>query len=300
MSSSVQNNTTTQPVNVNSQPQQDQTNRQSQFNQFTGDLEKQLHDLELSFSRQLSELRKKLNTQTVEIKDETDTLKDRTNTMKEETTNTNTTSKTKEETKMETEHTNKATTDRKPFHYSVQYSSSSTYKDGVRDVKERIEIKDPEKNVVAERLPGKEEFEVKTLKQGDKDPVTQTVPAHQLKNEIDQIYGNMQHQFEDEFSRFGFPFNRSRSLFGSHDLPMLEPQRMFRENLAIEPENTAGDRDSNTTTLANTNNREVARHNRRRSPFGGDLFRNEIMNIEREMEMMRRRMDHEMRRFFDF
>jgi hypothetical protein len=293
MSSTINNNTNTQTLHT----PQDRSTRQSQFNQFSGDVEKQLQDLELNFAKQISELRKRLsssqdNTTNVEIQDETNSTNNTTTNVaanKEEETKLNQKEKKKEH------RTNKSN---KPLSYSVSYSSSSSYKDGVRDVKERIEFKDPETNIVADRLPGKEEFEVKTLKHGEKEATTQRVPANQLKSDLDSLYGNLQHKFEDEFSRFGFPFgNRSgRSLFGSTDLPMLESsERRQHQPQAIEEESSN-----------NSENRLVDRNNNRdvdvvgRNVFGSDFFRDEIMNIEREMEMMRRRMDWGMRSFFDF
>jgi hypothetical protein len=75
----------------------------------------------------------------------------------------------------------------KPISYDVSYSSVSSYKDGKRDVKEKFHLTNPESEVVAERIPGKDEFKVKkTLKTGDK-PETkeETMSSHDLKRWVD-------------------------------------------------------------------------------------------------------------------
>jgi hypothetical protein len=251
MSANVSQNMTN--IQQPTQQQQQTTNSES----FITSLQNQLKELENKFSQQLSELRERLHPAFKS------TAKD----------------------KMQTEPANNTTTHTKPLNYSVVYSSSSTYKDGKRDLKEHVEVKNPEMNLIADRLPDKEEFEVKVQKEGDKEPTTQTVPVHQLKQEIDKVYSDIQHKTRDEFSRLGLPFGRTAgSLFGSRDLPMLGGNT---SSLAIEPEGSLFGTGSDNRSLATR-------------PAGNDFFADEIRNIEREMEFMRRRMEDEMRRFFDF
>jgi len=184
---------------------------------------------------------------------------------------------------MQTEQPKKAETKpHKPVNYSVSYSTASTYKDGIRDVKEHVEVKNPELNLVADRLPGKEEFDVKIQKEGDKEPKHERVPANQLRNEIDKVYHDIQSDTRDEFFRLGLPFGRtSGSLFGSTDLPMLGHASNL---LPIEPEGGS---------LLEPDNRTLATR-----PVGTDFFVHEMRNIEREMDYMRRRMEDEMSRFW--
>jgi NAD+--asparagine ADP-ribosyltransferase len=78
----------------------------------------------------------------------------------------------------------------KPLHYDVSYSSVSSYKDGKRDVKEKFHYTNPETEIVAERVPGKDEFKVKTTsKIGDK-PETkeETWSGAELKRHLDKEY----------------------------------------------------------------------------------------------------------------
>jgi len=57
----------------------------------------------------------------------------------------------------------------KPWQYDVSYSTVSKYENGKRDVKERIHVNNPDVEVQADRVPGKDEFHVKwTHKKGDK------------------------------------------------------------------------------------------------------------------------------------
>jgi len=105
----------------------------NQQGQFVDSLHNQLQELENNFRKQISELREKLSRGPKE--------------------------------KMQTESPKKKA-EIKPLSYEVSYSSSSAYKDGKLDVKEHIEVKNPELNFIADRLSGQEEFDVKIKKQG--------------------------------------------------------------------------------------------------------------------------------------
>jgi len=225
----------------------DDKNKQGQF---IDSVHKQLQELETSFQKQISDLREMLFKGPKE--------------------------------KMQTESPKKKT-EIKPLNYEVSYSSASSYKDGKRDIKEHIEMKNPELNLIADRSPDKEEFEVKIQKFGEKQPITQKMPARQLKKEIDKAYHDLQKKTKDDFKRLGLPLGRpSRSLFGSHDLPMLESSM---SRLPIEKE-------SGSSLLGS--DRSLALR-----PAGTDFFEDEIRSIEREMDFMSRRMEDEMSRFFD-
>jgi len=52
-----------------------------------------------------------------------------------------------------------------PFHYTVHYTTSSIEKeDGQRETKEKFEMKNPEMELVAERRPGQELYDVRVEK----------------------------------------------------------------------------------------------------------------------------------------
>jgi len=62
----------------------------------------------------------------------------------------------------------------KRLNYAVSNSSASTYKDGARDVKEHVEVKNSKMNLIADRGTGKEELDVKIQKEdAKKTPKTQ-------------------------------------------------------------------------------------------------------------------------------
>jgi hypothetical protein len=158
----------------------------------------------------------------------------------------------------------------KPWQYDVSYSTISKYENGKRDLKERIHVKNPDVEVVADRVPGKDEFDVKwtTKKEGTKD---QKLSAHELKHKLDTVYGDMQSRLGTDYKRLGLQrLKPSRSLFGSQDIPMIGPSTTHGALLPVE---------------------------RSFKPFT-NLFEEESWNIEREMDMMRRRMENEMSRFF--
>jgi hypothetical protein len=166
----------------------------------------------------------------------------------------------------------------KPLHYDVSYSSVSSYKDGKRDIKEKFNLTNPDYDITAERVPGKDEFRVKTVsKSGDK-PETkeETMSGAELKRFVDKSYTEVQNRLGDEAKRLGLPlWKPTRSIFGSQDVPMI----------GYTPTSTA---------LQPTTGGSLWK-----GGFGTPtLFDDEIFNIEREMDWMRRRMEDEMRRFF--
>jgi len=243
-------------VNPNKeQPQQ----QESSTHQFLKSLHNQLLDLESKFNNKISEIREKL---IPESKESLDTES-----------NQNLTGKLLNDTQT------------KPLNFAVWYSTSSTYNNGTHNVKERVEIINPEMNLVADRVPGKEEFEVKVQKEGNKEATTQRIPANELRGHLDQVYGDLQNRARDEFSRLGLPFGRSvGSLFGSPDLPLLGAS----SRLSIEGEGRVeGNVEGENGTVESW-------------PKGNDFFMEEIRNIEREMDFMRKRMDEEMKRVFAF
>jgi hypothetical protein len=237
----------------------------NQQGHFVDSLHKQLQELENNFQKQISELREKLFKGPQE--------------------------------KMQTESSEKKA-EIKPLNYEVSYSSSSRYKDGKRDLKEHIEVKNPDLNLVADRLPGQEEFDVKIKKQGDKQHSTQKLPASQLKKEIDKVYEDLQDKTREDFSRLGMPFGLTcGSLFGSNDLPMIEScssgDKECKEGEAKKEDEMKKESEAKKEDKKGEAEKQMARR-----PKGTNFFMHEMRNIEREMDYMRKRMDDEMKRFF--
>jgi len=76
-----------------------------------------------------------------------------------------------------------------PFHYTVHYTTSSIEKeDGQRETKEKFEMRNPEMDMVAERRPGQDLYDVRVEKKtGDKpEVITQQLPPNQVRDHIDQ------------------------------------------------------------------------------------------------------------------
>jgi len=112
-----------------------------------------------------------------------------------------------------------------PFHYHVHYTTSSIEKDGQRETKEKFEMKNPDMEVVAERRPGQDLYDVRVEKKtGDKpEVITQQLPPNQVREHIDQCLRETNRKL-DETLRLEQPEQR-RAIEGSEYIRPTGEQR---------------------------------------------------------------------------
>jgi len=112
-----------------------------------------------------------------------------------------------------------------PFHYHVHYTTSSIEKDGQRETKEKFEMKNPDMEVVAERRPGQDLYDVRVEKKtGDKpEVITQQLPPNQVREHIDQCLRETNRKL-DETLRLEQPEQR-RAIQGSEYIRPTGEQR---------------------------------------------------------------------------
>ena len=95
------------------------------------------------------------------------------------------------------------------FSCLISYSSQSSYNNGARDIKEHLRVKYPEMDIVADRVPDKEDtFDVKIKKGDGSDVIMQTIPSQQLKTQIEPIMNDITKRIDEEFRKFDEEFGK--------------------------------------------------------------------------------------------
>jgi len=146
--------------------------------------------------------------------------------------------------------------DMKPWYYSVNYSSSSIEKDGKRDVKEHFELKNPEMNLVAEKMPGKDDiFDVKIQKPKGKDTdemdiETRQLSLNDLRNQVDQNLRDMECRMGDSLRSLGVDSTPMMPLLGLDQpmgahRPLLGLTQSSHQDMRDRDMNIMRDRDMN-------------------------------------------------------
>jgi hypothetical protein len=121
------------------------------------------------------------------------------------------------------------------------------------------------------------------MKEGEEQPVTQRISADELKSQLDQAY----FEFQNQTGKLKLPFGESfKSLFGNRDLSIEDGSSLpLEEEMKRDEGSEMAEKEKGTMNVW---------------PNERDFFMEEMMKMEREMDLMRRRMDEEMRRFFAF